>query len=751
MPKTKDQPEKLKPYVVHGVVLTKQGEEASGDCPFCGRPKFSVNIETGVARCWGCPILTEKTDKGGINASSFLRILWELSNENTNLEDYEELANDRNLLPETLRSWGVVESILTGEWLLPGYDVKGVIQQLYRYTKVGGKKRFLATPTIKHKLHGVNLYRKNKPDVFLCEGPWDAMALWQVFRGHKIDDTGRCTAIRGTKGRIIKQCNILATPGCEVFYPSWAKLFGGKEVNIIFDNDHPKQTDTATNTNGVKEPAVLRGMARAVGVLAGSNKPPKQVYYRPWDGRNYHNEDLPDGYDIRDHLDIASSPPDVVADKLTELLRGLVPVPEKWLIEGKQGAHSGDNTGNIVKVEACDNYDKLVLSWRKALQWTSGLDCALSVMLASVASTRSIGDQLWIKIIGPASCGKSTLCEAVSVSKEYVVAKSTIRGFHSGFKTGSDNNEDNSLLSKLYNKTLITKDGDTLLQSPNLGQILSEARDIYDSTSRTHYRNKMGKDYSGIRMTWILCGTASLRSIDSSELGERFLDCVIMEGIDDDLEDEVLWRVANRAYRNTGIESDGSESTTYEEELLRAMQLTGGYVEHIRQNADQLHAIQMPDWVLQHCVKLGKFVAYMRARPSTNQDETSEREFGARLVSQIVKMTKCLAMVMNKDVVDEEVMARTKKVALDTSRGQVLDIMKYLYQGHENGTVYQSIVIYTGFEERATSKLLRFLRRIKVLHVFSSTRGHNRWKMTRRMKKLYEDVMEVKQTPSKQG
>src|SRR5690606_14950694 len=118
--------------------------------------------------------------------------------------------------------------------------------------------------------------------------------------------------------------------------------------------------------------------------------------------------------------------------------------------------------------------------------------------------------------------------------------------------------EDYSLISKLGGKTLVVKDGDTLLQSPNLGQILSEARDLYDTVSRSSYRTKQGgRDYQGVRMTFILCGTSSLRKIDSSELGERFLDCVIMEGIDNDLEDEILWRVANRVERNMGVEADG--------------------------------------------------------------------------------------------------------------------------------------------------------------------------------------------------
>ena len=147
-------------------------------------------------------------------------------------------------------------------------------------------------------------------------------------------------------------------------------------------------------------------------------------------------------------------------------------------------------------------------------------------------------------------------------------------------------------------------------------------RSLYDCTTRSHYKNKMGKDYVGVRMTWILCGTSSLRSIDSSELGERFVDCVVMEGIDDDLEDEILWRVANRADRNMAVLANGDVTTNYEPELALAMGLTGGYVDWLRENASQLLAqVQMNETHLRLCTRLGKFVAYMRARPSKQQDE----------------------------------------------------------------------------------------------------------------------------------
>jgi hypothetical protein len=339
------------------------------------------------------------------------------------------------------------------------------------------------------------------------------------------------------------------------------------------------------------------------------------------------------------------------------------------------------------------------------------------------------------------------LAEAIAVAKEHIIAKSTIRGLHSGFREDGSEGEDNSLLAMVGGKTLVIKDGDTLLQSPNLPQILSEFRDVYDCTSRTHYRNKMSKDYEGIRMTVILCGTNSLRTIDSSELGERFLDCVLMDKINDEFEDEVLERVAYQADRNLAMESNGQSSSHYAPELLEAMQLTGGYVMHLRENANELlSSTDYPDWAKYLTTRLAKFIAHMRARPSTRQDESADREFASRLVSQLIRLAKCLAIVCNKKSVDVAIMQRVRQVALDTSRGQTLDIVAYLADNPE-GLESRTLSIYTSRPEEQTRKMLRFLKLIHVVEVFTTEvkglRSKQRWRLTKRMTKLYQETTDA--------
>ena len=408
-------------------------------------------------------------------------------------------------------------------------------------------------------------------------------------------------------------------------------------------------------------------------------------------------------------------------------------------------ASTASGRGGEIGCTPCSTYRELQEAWGVALEWTEELDHGLTSMLTSIASTGSLGDQLWIKVISCASSGKSVLCEALSVAKKYIVAKSTIRGFHSGCIIDGSADEDNSLVSNLYGKTLITKDGDTILQSPNLQQILSEARDIYDGSSRTHYRNKMGKDYEGLRMTWILCGTSSLRAIDQSELGERFLDCVIMEEIDDELEDKILLRVVERANENVSIEASEDPEQRNDPDMTKAMRLSGGYVEWLRQNAGEvIPTIQNSREAMLKCAKLGKFVAFMRARPSNCQEETAEREFAARLASQLTRYAKCLAFVLNEIDVSERVMDQTAKIAMDTSRGLSLKIADHLFS-EENGSEAKAIAIYMGEEIYKIRRMLKFMQKIGIVKTFriqkiKGIKGQIRWKLSKTFKKLYQTV-----------
>lgn len=736
MSTTTSTPKTLKPYIFHGVDLDwEEGkDQAIGTCPFCGRDgKFCVHVGKGV---WRCLVCNEGTDKGkviqGGNALTFLRLLWDKSRAEVSA-GAKQLAADRGLLgSSTLSAWGVSQSTVTGDWIVPGFTADGRLCNLFKYA--GRPKKLLATAEMSLGIFGRNMYDPKKPNVYLCEGIWDAMALWEVLRQSKQGESG-LEFTSNEEVSLAAEASVLAVPGAMTFFEHWHSLFAGKVLNLMYDSDHPKENGSRVGYDAMRRIAEI--------LSRSTDGQPSELRYLNW-GKDGYDPNQKSGYDVRDFLgEVPASSIGAVKQRvklLDSLLSRVVPVPPEWVPGGKAKA----SPSGAVDMDCipCSDWNTLINSCRKAMKWTEGLDRAFSVILASILGTGSVGSQLWVRCLGPASCGKSTLCEAISVNKRHVKALSTIRGFHSGFKDGSGTTN-NSLVLKLKGKTLVTKDADSMVSSPNWPQIMGEARDLFDRTARTDYRTGMGMDHEAINMTWILCGTSALRNSDMNELGARFIDCVIMEGIDEDLERDVNRRVAHRAFRNVTIRSNGKMSTQLDPAMVEMMQLTGGYIDYLHDNAEELLAqVEVNDDVIEKVIDLAVFVAYMRARPSIRQQETTEREFSARLVEQFARLAVCLAVVMSKKTVDDEVLRRTMQCALDTSRGRTLQIAKHLYEAGSDGLELRALATLTAQDDQGERKLLLFLRKLGAVELWSDKEHGNRkaWRLTKRLTKLYAEV-----------
>jgi hypothetical protein len=286
-------PNGLRPYHFHGVDLTwiEGQKNAQGDCPFCGTEnKFGVDVKSSEFNCYkpSCG------SKG--NASTFVEQLWEYWYDRTN--SYKELQVDRGIKhSDTFMHWNVAWSAWTNTWIIPGYSPEMRIRQLYKFKTVKGKKRLLATPTLGHRIFGLNLYKKSDETIYLCEGPWDAMCLWEHLRVTKCVD-GKYQETANTNDSLLGGACVLAIPGCNVFFDKWTDLFAGKTVNIMFDNDHPSEDP---KTGELKDSASIKGVKRISKILSQAKKPPKEIIYDPWNGSGY-DLDSPDGHDLRDML-----------------------------------------------------------------------------------------------------------------------------------------------------------------------------------------------------------------------------------------------------------------------------------------------------------------------------------------------------------------------------------------------------------------------------------------------------------------
>ncbi len=741
----KDVPDSLRPYISNGVELEwgNHDKEAKSNCPFCGRDeKFSVNIDSGQFRCLVC---AEGTTKGGGNAYTFIRHLHAESMRTTQLEQYVDLVNNRKFLSaDSLRAWGCCRSLTTGNWIMPGYGPTGEVCQLYSYVRTNGRMLMMPTATLGHQMFGLTLPLADT--VWITEGPWDGVALWEIMGLTGFTTEGLAPSSNGNS--LLHSTSIISVSSTGAVgdpFLKYVPMLAGKTVNLCFHNDHPVKNE---KTGELCDPSGWSATKRIL-MLLDCDTPPKKINFIKWGSNDLGwegvNLDLKHGYDVRDILTELPKqgmlPRQARIEALGNLFKLVEEIPVHWINEAKD--HKDKEQKHELVPKTCHSYEKLSGAWRHALNWTEGLDHAFPIMLACTTSTMMLGDQLWFRVLGPPGCGKTTLAEAISVCKKHVKSVSTLKGMYSG--AIDESGEDFSLINAAASKTLVVKDGDPLLQQPNLGQILSELRDIYDTVGRPSYRNKAKtREYMHKRMTLLLCGTASLRHLDDSELGERTLDCVVMKKIDDDLEDEVLNRIAHRSATSLQVEVNGKADTHYEGSMLKAMQLTGGYVEYLRDKATELIAdLTISDEVKYQCTRLGKFVAHLRARPSKKQKETVQREFASRLTSQFVRLAGCLAIVLNKNTVDNDIMVRVRRVAMDTSDGATFKIVDYLRLNPDGATLLSVASMITQSTDD-TVRLLQFLIHIEVVETFALegvARGTRiRYRLTPRMVRMWQAV-----------
>lgn len=735
MPIPVETPVGLRPFEAHGLDFhVEPSGNALADCPFCAKEgKFSVKVESGEWRC-----LNDACMLHG-NAITFLRKLHEFSW--SGKDDYEELQHERGLLhPETLYKWGICRSIISNEWIVPAYNGEGNLSQLYHYSfnPHKGKHVLYATPKltadshdITHGLFGAHLYDFNRVDVHIVEGIWNAMAEWEVL-GKKI--------------------NILATPGCNVFFESWvSRYFKDRRVTILYDNDHAKVNQ---QTQNVEESRSYLGVKRTAGVLKGvaSSHKPESMRYLKW-GEDGYDKKLPSGYDLRDVLtkdkpDSPQSNHEIPLkhreQRLHELFKKLEPVPDAWPAV-KLGSEE-------LTCLPCTSWKDLLDAWEKAMYMTDGLRKALAVLMASALSTEMIGEQIWVRLIGRPSSGKTTLCEAMTVTKRYVKAISVFSGFHSGYKTDKDGEEDYSLIPHIKGKTFIIKDGDTLMQAMNREKIMAELRDIYDGTSRAHYRHGLQRNYEDIRTTIILSGTTTLRELDASECGGRYIDCIVMDKIDHIEERKIGIEIVKKAWANGKIELNGKVEKRDDAHKIRAKRMTGGYVEYLRQKGGKLaKAVTTPEEYAPIIFDCGVLVAYMRSRPSEVQDEVAEREFSMRLAIQYSRLSLYLAAAMGKTIVDKEIIALVRQVAIDTCKGKTLDIADILYPKGMEGLPFHVIKDKRGGREDDLKDYLRYLKDIDVCESFYLTtdrhlKGELRWRLSPYVRDLYTRVIRNQET-----
>lgn len=292
---TQDAADHTLAFAHHGVHLDDHSGQARGDCPFCGKAdKLTIEAATGLWRCFVC-------GRSG-NPLEFVRQLHAASVAASNGWS-KELASERGLMDTgTVEAWGACKSVVDGGWLVPGYNTKGELTQLYCRRQVQGSDGawsnvLLPTPGVweagkSHALHvPAGDFDPARQQWWFAEGPWDGMAFWEVARqarreGDTIEVTGNPAA------SMLSNANVLAVPGCTTWRDEWTQACRGKDVFLLYDNDHPR------DNNGTVTMAGADGVRRVAGKLAGVAA---SVNWIEWGGGGF-DATLKNGFDVRDAL-----------------------------------------------------------------------------------------------------------------------------------------------------------------------------------------------------------------------------------------------------------------------------------------------------------------------------------------------------------------------------------------------------------------------------------------------------------------
>lgn len=334
----------------------------------------------------------------------------------------------------------------------------------------------------------------------------------------------------------------------------------------------------------------------------------------------------------------------------------------------------------------------------------------VDIVFAVSIAERLPGDPVWLFLIAPPGGSKTELLRAFDGPLTYHLSDLTSKTFISGLMVGEGKTKRkvNDLLPQLDGKLLIFKDFTTVLekQKDERREIISQFREIYDGS----YAKKFGsldKKVEYKACFGLIAGVTPV--IDKhwklmQQLGERFLKLRWSE--DDD-------KATRRAQQNEGKERE----MRYE-----IREVVGRFTKHV-----EVFEPDFPKELVEPLIVVAKFLALCRT-PVAIQSNHSDFYFDfvptperpTRLVKQLKKLTKCLAVVREKRVVSENEIQSAIRVALDTCPQDRLDVLKALKKKQHDtldGCTIDAIKQHVKLPRTSISRICQQLYMIELVQI----------------------------------
>lgn len=612
-----------------------------------------------------CPF-TDKSSKFYVNKKT---LLWDSKTANLkgNLYQFLEaiselnasgrlpkLAKNRGLPEEAFDFWGVGYG--AGKYTIPVRNREGkVIDIRYWRPKVHG---VWTTKGCKPGLLGAEKMARahpNKP-IYVCEGEWDAIALQWLLR--------KC----GKSGIVV------ATPGAGTFRDEWVEWFENRDVYLCYDNDE------AGAQGELKTFKKLHDKCRTLHFLRFP-------------------EESSDGTDVRDWVVewYNKKKPKTGLKKFQTLFVG-------------EPRLSGDDEDSDVSTKSAYKKPASFTQVQKVFKkWLHLSDTdGIRVALATVLSNRLDGDPIWMFFVAPPGGSKTATLSAFNrTRKTYITSSLTSRSLISGFHFR--NGVDPSLIPKLDGKVLIIKDFTTIMEMRDneKDEIFGILRDAYDGSCGKVFGNGIVRRYDS-RFSILAAVTPAIYSegSKSASLGERFLKFCVADNLRHFSEDEII----AKAISNVNIET---EMRSEMEDVVQSFMQRNGTTKP-----------QIPSKILGTIIALAKLGARARAsiardryRPDMVEGRPSA-EVGSRLGKQLAKLAMSLAMVDDRNEVNDTDLRIIQKVVLDTLPQRVEDIIRYMWKEcpHEDDSIgTRDIAIGTRYPTATVSRLMANFNLLEIV------------------------------------
>jgi hypothetical protein len=471
------------------VGFVKEEDKADGHvrgvCPFCPPSKgtqgreghFFINVESENKK-WDC----KRCGRSG-GFQMFLQEVVKFSQGGRVID----LSTDRGISEKTLLDAEI--GFMNGLFIVPVWDKdKKIVLNIKMYDG----DDFKNAAGCKAAMYGLWHLPKTYAEIYIAEGEWDCLALWDM----------------GIK-------SALGVPGASTFDQGCLSLFLGKKVFLLYDNDE----------------AGKHGKEKAIKLLTPVAS---EIHCIDWP------KGTPPGYDVR--------------DVYTKRFKGNKDGALRYILNNckryEQDFSRHDTPLPDINMKPPE-IEGIYASFKKWLHLPN--EELLDVIFGTVIANRIPGDPVWTFIVAPPGGTKTEPLMALTGGAGIETLSSlTPSTLISGHNLGG---VDPSLIPLLNRKTLIIKDFTSVMGLPasEREEILSILRDAYDGECSKPFGNGVVRRYKST--FGIIAGvTPAIETFtdEYTQLGERFLRW--RNWISEKYEDRHQY--IERALQNTGKEPE---------------------------------------------------------------------------------------------------------------------------------------------------------------------------------------------------